>query len=421
MKILQIHHSFPPSTYYGGPTWTTYCLCRALAWAKQEVRVLTTNADGPKNIAVRVNQWYTIEGMRVLFGRRRARTLFSGAIYFGRREDWEWADVVHFTGLFSLLLPIVAFRSTRYRKPLVISPRGSLIGAALKRHSRRKRLFLATVGRYGIGRAAVFHATSESEAEAVRGLAGSARVRVVPNGVEVPAVLPAREGTAGPYGLYLGRLHPYKRAERIIAGFAGATSRAGLGARGKGEEGRRGIGARVDGGGRLVAGGRPDAGGEWSLVIAGDGEAAYRQDLELVVAGAGLGRRVRFVGQVAGEEKARLLAGAEFVVLASYSENFGMSVAEALAHGTPSVVTKTAPWEGLDREGCGFWVEDSDEGLTDGMRRLMALAPEERRAMGARGRAWMARDFSWASVARQMVAVYEELVQEARPGSANGG
>ncbi len=75
----------------------------------------------------------------------------------------------------------------------------------------------------------------------------------------------------------------------------------------------------------------------WSLIIAGDGEAGYRRELERVAAEAGVGERVRFVGQVVGEEKARLLAGAECVVLASHSENFGMSVAEALAHGTPAL------------------------------------------------------------------------------------
>jgi glycosyltransferase involved in cell wall biosynthesis len=77
-------------------------------------------------------------------------------------------------------------------------------------------------------------------------------------------------------------------------------------------------------------------------------------------------------------------------------------------------VSKTAPWEGLDREGCGFWVEDSEEALADGMRRLMTLSAEERRAMGMRGRAWMAREFSWEGVGKRMVELYESLVEEKR-------
>jgi glycosyltransferase involved in cell wall biosynthesis len=75
-------------------------------------------------------------------------------------------------------------------------------------------------------------------------------------------------------------------------------------------------------------------------------------------------------------------------------------------------VSRTAPWEGLDREGCGYWVDDSEEALAAGIRRLMALSPEQRRAMGERGRAWMRREFSWDSVARRMLALYEELIAE---------
>jgi glycosyltransferase involved in cell wall biosynthesis len=89
-------------------------------------------------------------------------------------------------------------------------------------------------------------------------------------------------------------------------------------------------------------------------------------------------------------------------------------VAEALAHGTPALVGKGLPWEGLNREGCGYWVDDSEEALAGGIRRLMALSPEQRRAMGERGRAWMRREFSWDSVARRMLALYEALVEEKR-------
>ena len=152
--------------------------------------------------------------------------------------------------------------------------------------------------------------------------------------------------------------------------------------------------------------------GPWTLTIAGDGEPSYRRELERVAEEAGVADRVRFVGHVSGDEKTSLLAQAEGLVLASYSENFGMSVAEALAHGTPCVVSKTAPWEGLGREGCGFWVDDSEEALAEGMRRLMALLPEESRAMGMRGREWMKREFSWDGVAKRMIGLYERVIEE---------
>jgi len=58
--------------------------------------------------------------------------------------------------------------------------------------------------------------------------------------------------------------------------------------------------------------------------------------------------------------------------------------------------------------------------LVEGMNRLMALSPEERRAMGMRGRAWMAREFSWEGVGKRMVELYESLVEEKRNAAIRG-
>jgi glycosyltransferase involved in cell wall biosynthesis len=282
-----------------------------------------------------------------------------------------------------------------------------------------------------------FHATSEEEARALRELVPGARVAVIPNGVEVPEALPEREPNAAPYLLYLGRLHPYKQVERIIEAFARASA-------GTATDGRRLTGAPVSARSSVVGGQQATADGRrqtdapvnarssfvvgrssvvttnWSLLIAGDGEEKYKASLRKLTEDLGLTDAVRFVGHADGEEKARLLAGAEFVVQAPNPENFGNVVAEALAHGTPTLVGKGLPWEDLDRKGCGFWVNDSVEALAEGMNRLMALSPEERRAMGARGRAWMKRDFSWDGVAQKMVELYEESVQQKRRTTGDG-
>ena len=97
-----------------------------------------------------------------------------------------------------------------------------------------------------------------------------------------------------------------------------------------------------------------------------------------------------------------------------------MSVAEALAHGTPCIVTRTAPWEGLEREGCGYWVEATPEGLADGISKLMGLAPTERRAMGAQGRQWMAREFEWQKVSARMLGWFSSLVGPPADAPADG-
>ena len=106
---------------------------------------------------------------------------------------------------------------------------------------------------------------------------------------------------------------------------------------------------------------------------------------------------------------------ADVFALPTLNENFGLTVAEALAAGTPVISTKGAPWSGLEREGCGWWIEHGIEPLAAALAHAMALPREALRAMGDKGREWMARDFSWDCVGRNMLGVYLWLARGAEP------
>ena len=116
-----------------------------------------------------------------------------------------------------------------------------------------------------------------------------------------------------------------------------------------------------------------------------------------------------FAGPVYADAKRALYRRAALHVLPSHSENFGMTVAEALASGTPVIATRATPWSGLEREGCGFWIELGVEPLVHALREATGLERAELLRLGARGRQWMQRDFSWSRVAREMASVYRWL------------
>ena len=95
-----------------------------------------------------------------------------------------------------------------------------------------------------------------------------------------------------------------------------------------------------------------------------------------------------------------------------------MTVAEALASGVSVISTKGAPWAGLETERCGWWIDHGVEPLAAALSQAMASPRAELNAMGARGRAWMARDFSWDRVAADMLDVYRWLaVRGPRPAT----
>jgi glycosyltransferase involved in cell wall biosynthesis len=97
-------------------------------------------------------------------------------------------------------------------------------------------------------------------------------------------------------------------------------------------------------------------------------------------------------------------------VLPTHSENFGVTVAESLAAGTPVVVTTGAPWQDVERHGAGWWITIGVQPLVDGLLKAMRLPSGELVEMGRRGRVWMQREYSWIEVARQFADVYKWLL-----------
>jgi glycosyltransferase involved in cell wall biosynthesis len=141
------------------------------------------------------------------------------------------------------------------------------------------------------------------------------------------------------------------------------------------------------------------------VVVAGIDENGHEAEVRRLARRLGV-RRVRLPGAVQGDAKQALYRGADLFVLPTHAENFGLVVAEALAQEVPVVTTRGAPWAGLETHRCGWWIDRDEARLARTLRAAMALAPEERAAMGRRGRAWVARDFGLDAVASRMRAVY---------------
>jgi glycosyltransferase involved in cell wall biosynthesis len=144
--------------------------------------------------------------------------------------------------------------------------------------------------------------------------------------------------------------------------------------------------------------------GEDELTVGALSHAAMRDD------------SIEIVGSVDDEEKWALYRSADLFVLPTLSENFGIVIAEALAAGVPVITTKAAPWQELETHRCGWWIDTGTAPLIEALRHAMSLSEDERRAMGARGRALVETNYSWDQIAGRMIAVYEWLLgRRSRP------
>jgi glycosyltransferase involved in cell wall biosynthesis len=229
-------------------------------------------------------------------------------------------------------------------------------------------------------RADLLHATSEVEYRQIREAGLDAPVVIIPNGVDLPPLRVAKPGGTPRTLLFLSRLHPIKGIDRLLHAW------------------------------RTLQDEQP----EWRLVLAGPGEANHVREIHELVHRLSL-KRVELPGPLYGPRKASAFASADLFVLPSHSENFGMAVAEALAHACPVVVGRGAPWQGVEREGCGWWTSNEADALGATLSAAMALSCEEMEARGRRGRAWMERDFGWTSIGRRMARAYAWLLRNGSP------
>jgi glycosyltransferase involved in cell wall biosynthesis len=282
--------------------------------------------------------------------------------------------IIHNHGLWMYPNMVAGRRIAGAHAKLVHSPRGMLSPWALNYSRRKKRLAWWCGQRHSLRAAHCLHATAESEAEDIRRVGLLQPIAVIPNGIDLPAIADRGPPRDVRRLLFLSRIHPKKGVDSLLRVWRRVQREAPA----------------------------------WELVIAGPDERGHLEAMRRLANELGL-ERVSFPGPVFGEHKSALYSGSELFILPTHSENFGLVVAEALAHGVPVITTRNAPWQDLAAHRCGWWVADEDEALLRALREAVALPPPELRAMGERGRIWMERDFGWDNVARQMIGVYAWL------------
>ena len=374
MKILHVSPSFYPTRAYGGTIRSSYGLCRGLTQLGCEVRVLTTDTDGiGRNLDVENDRDVHVDGLQVRYCHKLFRNSVSAGLLRVMREYVAWADVVHLIAVYSFpTFPTLAY-CRQLQRPLVWSPRGSLqrwegstcVGS--KFVWERLCQILAPKDRV------VLHTTSEEEARHSQARFPGLRTVVVQNGVELPPYVRRTEPRAELRITYLGRLHPIKGIENLLDAC------------------------------KLMQG---DA-DPWRLKIAGRGEGDYPSLLKAKVEKLGLKAQVEFTGEVFGDEKENLFAESDVLVAPSYVENFGMVIAEALAHEVPVIAGRGTPWQRLETKGCGLWVENDPPTLAATIRRMRTLPLRD---MGKQGRCWMQREFSWEAVSSQMLTLFQKCI-----------
>lgn len=377
LHVIQTVGSIAERT--GGPARTIRDLSEALA--RQGARVTLVAGHDPRNDdALLPPDPALVRTVLVPVDRRLRLPRYDFTAAIGglpRGKD----TIVHDNGIWSPSNLAVGIAARRLDLPLVISPHGMLDPWAMAHHGGRKAIAWTLYQRRLLHQARGLLATAARETGPMRQRVPGWPIAQIANGVACPATMPDRSerDTASARVVFvMARIHPKKNLVGLIDAW------------------------------RPLAFDPEFA--DWTLVIAGPDELDHSAELRARVTTLGLAGRVRVAGPVPDADKDAAFAAADLFVLPSFSENFGIVVAEALARGVPAIVSDGAPWASLETEGCGWFVGTEPASIGAALRAAMQLSPAERCAMGRRGHAHVQRDFGWDPIASQTLAYYRWLL-----------
>jgi len=293
---------------------------------------------------------------------------YSSELEAGLRSST--ANILHSHGIWQYP-SYVALSWKRRGRAHIVSPRGMLEPWARRFHGWKKLPIWHLFERRNLLTADAVHATSVQEAEHVRRLGYEGPIAVIPNGVYMPpAVTPTANPERERIALFLSRVHAKKGLHDLLRAWKNIP--------------------RAD----------------WKLVICGPGERHYLRELKELAAELQLEKSVTFVPGAYGSQKDDLFRRADLFVLPSYSENFGLAVAEALSWGVPVVTTKATPWAELELHRCGWWADTGASSLANSLQQAISLTDEERSQMGSRGRALVRNKYTWDRAVAMTLALY---------------
>jgi len=395
MRILNVTETYAPFLEFGGPPVKVRALSEGLARRGHTVGVLTADWGLEKRMQTPEER---ITAERSPFGWRCTENGVQ-AIYLPtwlryRTVSWNPAvkrycrvrlqnfDVIHIFGLYDLLGPSVASACRVRNLPYVLEPIGMFV--PIVRSLRLKGLYHLVWGRRLFEGASAVIATSDQEAEelAAGGVPGE-KIALRRNGVEVPESWPKPGEFRKAHGiaedaklvLYLGRLSEKKSPDLLLQAFARLPEQLG--------------------------------GKTLQLVFAGPDEGGMTSQLEQMATQLGVRTRLQLAGPVFGADKWAAYRDADVFVLPSQNENFGNTAAEAVAAGTPVIVTEQCGIAPLLADEAGVVVPHDSDALSEAILRV--LDEMELRARLASGCAKVTSRLGWDEPIREMESLYAKL------------
>jgi len=388
MKVLHIIPSV--ASVRGGPSQAVLQMVKALNNANIQAEIATTNDNGTDLLNVPLGKCIDYQQVPVWFFPRFSPPLLSLREFAFSREltIWLWQnirnyDLLHIHAIFSYSSTIAMAIARSQKIPYIVRPLGQLCTWSLQQSTIKKQLYLRIVEKANLNHSQSIHFTSEAEQQEASLLNLISPSFIIPHGLSIPPKisdayqrlrqhfnLPVDE----PIILFLSRLHPKKGLDYLIPALGKISNH------------------------------------RFTFVLAGNGDPDYENAIKSLLIDHKIQNRTFFTGFVKGEIKNLLMQGADLFALTSYSENFGISVLESLAAGTPVIITPSVALSDIvQQQNLGYVPELNVNAISADIQNFLDN-PQESKNMGDRARQFILDNYTWDSIAPRIISVYQDLI-----------
>mgnify|MGYP001799534328 CR=1 FL=1 len=395
MKILHVIPSLSPDS--GGPAQVAMNLVSSLRKLGVDAEIATTNHNSVGLLDVPTNERteYVFDVANELscpvWFLPYTNPSLKEFIFSMPLTGWLWKnlssyDVIDNHYLFSYAPTCAAAIARAQKIPYTVRTMGQLTPWALSQSALKKKLYATVIERRNLSKASVIHCTSDQETVNVREFGISAPTETIPLGVNAPKKIEgARKKLRNNYDipeevpvfLFLSRIHCKKRPELLLKAAAEFLRKQPC-----------------------------------HIIFAGTGETHYVESLQRLSEELEISNHVTFAGFVTGCSKDLLLQGADAFVLPSFSENFGIAVAEALISGLPVVLTPGIHISKEIKEADAGLVVDGEEGALCSALEKLTQHDRLRDNLIKNGLQLAQPRYSWASIAQNLSSVYESIASK---------
>jgi glycosyltransferase involved in cell wall biosynthesis len=386
MKILYVIANL--AARYGGSTTACLDIAQAMAAAGHEVKIYTTNQDGSSELDVPIGQPIFKHGVEIRYFQIQSPRFWgtSWGLANALGQAIPKSDIVHTHSLYLFHGTVTAYFCRQMQVPLVISPHGSLDPYIYKRHRLRKRIMEFIFEHRNLQNANAIHFISQEEQRLAQPYLFDTPSFVVPLGLNI-------EDYAKPIvnSCRLRSQYPELENKKIVLFFGRINFKKGLDILVKALA--------------LVAKQRSDV----HLVIAGPDNEGYGDRVKKWLEAEKVSDRTTFTGMLQGHDKLSALYESDLFVLPSYSENFGISVIEAMICGLPVIISDQVNiWRTIETSASGKVCPCDPNVFAAQILELLAK-PELCQQLAKNGERLVKEQFQWSSVAESLEKEYDTL------------